>query len=338
MTKKNTKAKGKANFKGKTKAKANPKADTKEQTYKDTGIVNSTQTENTQTVAFIEPGEAGTTEPNKSPEANNKPELNNRPESNNRAEQNTKKVNTKKNNTKKDNTKEDNIKYNIDNTAEAHEAELIEPELVEPGLVEPETVEVETVEVELIEPENKNKSKNKSKGNSKTKTKTKNKNKTKNKTKRTPNNRHDSIMQEYDEEKDYDLGDIQQPKKRAFLKAIEANGCNITKASKIAGVDQAMHYYWNSCPVYRQVFEKQRQRSITALETEAIKRAVEGERDPVFHQGQVVGHRVKKSDNLLMFIMKELKPSYKDNYQEGGGNIFNNSGQVNIQFNIPRPE
>lgn len=296
MTKKNTKAKGKANFKGKTKAKANPKADTKEQTYKDTGIVNSTQTENTQTVAFIEPGEAGTTEPNKSPEANNKPELNNRPESNNRAE--------------------------------AHEAELIEPELVEPGLVEPETVEVETVEVELIEPENKNKSKNKSKGNSKTKTKTK----------RTPNNRHDSIMQEYDEEKDYDLGDIQQPKKRAFLKAIEANGCNITKASKIAGVDQAMHYYWNSCPVYRQVFEKQRQRSITALETEAIKRAVEGERDPVFHQGQVVGHRVKKSDNLLMFIMKELKPSYKDNYQEGGGNIFNNSGQVNIQFNIPRPE
>ena len=184
--------------------------------------------------------------------------------------------------------------------------------------------------VELIEPETETKTETKNKTETGAKTNTRSPLK--------PNNRHDSVITDCEPDKDYDLQDIKHPKKRAFLKAIEANGCNIRKASDLVGIERTMHYHWANCPVYRQVFEKQRARSITALESEAVRRALDGDEEPVYQGGQLVGYKNRKSDNLLMFVMKELKPSYKDSYQPNSGNIFNNSGQVNIQFNIPRPE
>lgn len=50
-------------------------------------------------------------------------------------------------------------------------------------------------------------------------------------------------------------------------------------------------------------------RAVAALESEAVRRALEGVEVPVFHQGRECGNTVKHSDQLLMFLLKALKPS-----------------------------
>ncbi len=49
-------------------------------------------------------------------------------------------------------------------------------------------------------------------------------------------------------------------------------------------------------------------RAVAALETEAVRRALEGVEVPVFHQGRECGNTVKHSDTLLMFLLKTLRP------------------------------
>ncbi|GAB6126856.1 hypothetical protein JCM14124_25620 [Humidesulfovibrio idahonensis] len=48
--------------------------------------------------------------------------------------------------------------------------------------------------------------------------------------------------------------------------------------------------------------------AIAALETEAVRRALSGVSVPVFHQGRECGNTVKHSDQLLMFLLKTLRP------------------------------
>lgn len=50
-------------------------------------------------------------------------------------------------------------------------------------------------------------------------------------------------------------------------------------------------------------------RAVAALESEAVRRALSGVEVPVFHQGRECGNTVKHSDQLLMFLLKTLKPS-----------------------------
>ncbi len=50
------------------------------------------------------------------------------------------------------------------------------------------------------------------------------------------------------------------------------------------------------------------------LEEECIRRASVGTKEPVYYRGRVVGHIAKKSDGLLMFMLKSLDPvRYRDN-------------------------
>lgn len=51
------------------------------------------------------------------------------------------------------------------------------------------------------------------------------------------------------------------------------------------------------------------ERAVAALESEAVRRALSGVAVPVFHQGRECGSTVKHSDQLLMFLLKTLKPS-----------------------------
>ncbi len=49
------------------------------------------------------------------------------------------------------------------------------------------------------------------------------------------------------------------------------------------------------------------------LEQEAFTRALDGTDEPVYYRGKLVGHTTKKSDTLLMFLLKGLK---KEKYTE----------------------
>ncbi len=63
-------------------------------------------------------------------------------------------------------------------------------------------------------------------------------------------------------------------------------------------------------------------RAVAALESEAVRRALEGVEVPVFHQGRECGNTVKHSDQLLMFLLKTLKPSrYAGARDEASGGL-----------------
>ena len=49
-------------------------------------------------------------------------------------------------------------------------------------------------------------------------------------------------------------------------------------------------------------------RAVAALESEAVRRALSGVQVPVFHQGRECGNTIKHSDQLLMFLLKTLRP------------------------------
>lgn len=51
------------------------------------------------------------------------------------------------------------------------------------------------------------------------------------------------------------------------------------------------------------------------LEQEAIRRAVQGVKEPVYYKGDVVGHVEKRSDSLLMFLLKARDPRYRESRQ-----------------------
>lgn len=50
------------------------------------------------------------------------------------------------------------------------------------------------------------------------------------------------------------------------------------------------------------------ERAVAVLESEAVRRALSGVSVPVFHQGRECGSTIKHSDQLLMFLLKTLKP------------------------------
>ena len=50
-------------------------------------------------------------------------------------------------------------------------------------------------------------------------------------------------------------------------------------------------------------------RAVAALESEAVRRALEGVEIQVFHHGKECGSTVKHSDTLLMFLLKALRPA-----------------------------
>jgi hypothetical protein len=76
---------------------------------------------------------------------------------------------------------------------------------------------------------------------------------------------------------------------------------------------------------------------VDALEEEALRRGVEGVLEPVWYNGEIVGHRRKYSDNLLMFMLKGRRPeTFRDNAS------VEHSGQggapLDFTVNLVRPQ
>ncbi len=134
------------------------------------------------------------------------------------------------------------------------------------------------------------------------------------------------------------LEDIKHKKKRAFLKAIYETGGSITKSANLANVSAQSHYNWlASDPHYAHVYKIQDERAIDLYVEEARRRAVDGVDEPIYQGGQLVGSKTKYSDRLLEVILKKKDPSYRD-YQPQSTNVgIWGEGNVNIEFNIPRP-
>ncbi len=62
------------------------------------------------------------------------------------------------------------------------------------------------------------------------------------------------------------------------------------------------------------------------LEEEAHRRAIDGITDPVYYKGEIVGHKLLYSDQLLMFLLRGTRP---EKYNQSGGGT-----QVNVKFGV----
>jgi len=118
-----------------------------------------------------------------------------------------------------------------------------------------------------------------------------------------------------------------QPNQLAFLSAYSILG-NVTQSAKCVDIHPGTVSTWKR---EHEKFDEYYKMADTAhshyLQSEAQRRAVEGIKEPVFYKGEIVGHKTKYSDNLLMFLMKGKDPErYRDNARievtgDGGGPI-----------------
>jgi hypothetical protein len=131
------------------------------------------------------------------------------------------------------------------------------------------------------------------------------------------------------------LSKLTNDRQISFLQEIVMTGGNIRKSAERAGISTRSHYDWLSQDDYRSAFDAAYQRSTRMLEAEAIRRATGFER-PLVYKGQVTGSITEHSDNLLMFLLKQRDPSYRDNNSQQVG-IWGQDGKINVMFNIPRP-
>ena len=110
---------------------------------------------------------------------------------------------------------------------------------------------------------------------------------------------------------------IRTPKTRArFLSALRET-CNVTEACRLSAVPRQSIYDWRHedesfAADWKQTLEE----ASDLLEDEAIRRAKDGVRKPVFQGGKRVGYVQEYSDTLLIFLLKGTKPAkYGDRQQ-----------------------
>jgi len=119
------------------------------------------------------------------------------------------------------------------------------------------------------------------------------------------------------------------PNQRAFLKAFAESGL-VGLAAKAADIDRGLHARWlKSSAAYRVAFETAHERAIETMEEEARRRAVEGVQEAVYYEGKVCGHRLRYSDNLLMFLLKAARP---EKYVERSLVEMEHRGEVALRF------
>lgn len=134
----------------------------------------------------------------------------------------------------------------------------------------------------------------------------------------------------------------------AFLAAFQILA-SITKAAAAARIDRDLHYQWlDKDPSYPARFAAAQDQAAQTLEDEAVERATTGVFEPTVYQGEFTYPFIekidpetgtifrersetpyglyKKSDALLMFLLKKMRPAYRETWKgeisgPGGGPI-----------------
>ena len=101
---------------------------------------------------------------------------------------------------------------------------------------------------------------------------------------------------------------VDSPLQQRMLNAYILCG-QVKPACRKARISHVAHYRWMRLdPTYREAFERARVMAGDLVEDEAMRRAVDGWEEPVFFQGQVVGHITRYDGTLLVTLLKGFKP------------------------------
>jgi|SRR5690349_19131247 len=110
------------------------------------------------------------------------------------------------------------------------------------------------------------------------------------------------------------FADLKNRRQRAFLAGLIV-GKGLKRAAELAGLSRWCHYQWmREDALYRERFKLARRILIDDAEGEAYRRAVHGIDQPIVHRGKVTGAAKSRSDQLLMFVLKAMRPEI---YREG---------------------
>jgi hypothetical protein len=106
---------------------------------------------------------------------------------------------------------------------------------------------------------------------------------------------------------------LTKQKKATFLHAI-ASGMTVTDACAAIGLSrQHIYFLKDQDPEFNAAWDDANKAKLEIFEAELQRRAM-GYQEPLHHRGVRTGDYVTKhSDILLMFLLKKLDPSYRDN-------------------------
>lgn len=91
---------------------------------------------------------------------------------------------------------------------------------------------------------------------------------------------------------------------------------NVSEALRKAKASRAWLYERRQTdPDFADAFQEARACGIEVLKDEAHRRAYSGILEPIFYQGEEVAKVRKYSDTLLMFLIKQADPSFREHYQ-----------------------
>jgi len=105
---------------------------------------------------------------------------------------------------------------------------------------------------------------------------------------------------------------------RAFIAAY-THCASVSESARIVGLDRKQHYEWLKADRhYRAAFEAEAEQAAQSLEDEAVRRALEGVKRPMYYRGKPVRtgrgrsgrtvYEVEYSDQLLVLLLKRFRP------------------------------
>lgn len=99
-----------------------------------------------------------------------------------------------------------------------------------------------------------------------------------------------------------------------FIDSLSEHGI-IIEACHHSGVSRyELRRRRNSDPEFEELYQEAYELGTDAIEDEATKRATKGTNEPVFWKGRRIATIRKKSDLLMMFILKKRRPEFRENF------------------------
>lgn len=106
---------------------------------------------------------------------------------------------------------------------------------------------------------------------------------------------------------------------RAFLATLSNTG-NVRAACTAAKVGRSTVYdRRQSSEAFDAAWAEAIEQAADMMEAEALRRAVHGVQEPVYYKGKIVGHVLKYSDVMLIFLLKAARPEkFRERFEHTG--------------------
>ncbi len=115
-------------------------------------------------------------------------------------------------------------------------------------------------------------------------------------------------------------GKLTKTVKEKFLKLLAENGGIISDAAEDIDISRcALYALKQRDEEFAEAWNTAQDQGIDVLEDEAKRRSLTGTEEPVYFQGDVVGHIRKKSDALMQLILKAHRKKYRISTTEISG-------------------